>query len=106
TRSSTLLGHAGTFSARWDLHDRRKSMRFRFPAAPALAVITIHISTSPLLSGSGPSSSPGQSGATAGAYLARLCGVPQLEVKNENQAAVCVTAQGDAIGLVGDRTLT
>ncbi len=81
-------------------------MRFRFSAAPALAVIAILILASSLLSSSRAWSAPGQSGATDGAYLARLCGVPQLEVKNENQAAVCVTAQGDAIGLVGDRTLT
>jgi hypothetical protein len=32
--------------------------------------------------------------------------VPQLEVKNENQAAVCITPQGDAISIVGDRTFT
>ena len=72
-------------------------MCLRFAAAPALAVITILIL---------PSSSAGQSGAPDGAYLAKLCGAPQLGVKNENEAAVCVTAQGDAIGLVGDKTFT
>jgi hypothetical protein len=46
------------------------------------------------------------SGATDGAYLARLCGVPQLEVKKENQAAICVTPQGDAVSIVGDPNFT
>ena len=50
--------------------------------------------------------SPGQSFATDGEYLSRLCGLPQLAVKNENQAAVCVTPEGDAISIVGDKTFT
>ena len=32
--------------------------------------------------------------------------MPQLEVKNDNQAAVCVTAKGDAFSIVGDKTFT
>ena len=42
--------------------------------------------------------------ATDGTYLSRFCDQPLLDVTSENQAAVCVTAGGDAIGLVGDRT--
>ncbi|RZT17873.1 hypothetical protein EV589_2121 [Mycobacterium sp. BK558] len=32
--------------------------------------------------------------------------MPQLEVKNDNQAAICITPAGDAIGIVGDKTFT
>ena len=44
--------------------------------------------------------------ATDGEYLATLCGEPRLAVRNAQQSAVCVTAEGDAISLVGDRTFT
>jgi len=44
--------------------------------------------------------------ATDGEYLAKLCGEPRLEMRNARQSAVCVTAEGDAVSLVGDRTFT
>jgi hypothetical protein len=81
-------------------------MRFRFRAVRALVAISILFLAVFFINDSRASASPAQSGATDGAYLATLCGVPELEVKNENQAAVCVTPQGHAIGLVGDSNLT
>ena len=85
---------------------RRKPMSIRFPNVSALAIATIPLLTLSLVSCSSPPSSPVQTFATDGQYLSKLCGPPQLEVKNENQAAVCVTPAGDAFGLVGDRTFT
>ena len=41
-----------------------------------------------------------------GEYLSDLCDQPQLEVQNPDQAAVCVTPEGDALGIVGDSTFT
>jgi hypothetical protein len=92
-------------------------MRFRFSARSGVAFLAIPFLTFTLVScsSSGQSSSPSPSspapsseplGARDGGYLAKLCAVPQLEVKNENQAAVCITPQGDAISIVGDRTFT
>ncbi len=81
-------------------------MRFHFPAVPAMAIVAVSIVTSSLISCSSPKSSPRMSGATDGAYLARLCGVPQLEVKKENQASICVNPQGEAVSIVGDPNFT
>jgi hypothetical protein len=87
-------------------------MRFRFAPVSAVSLLTIPLLTFSLVSCStsaqsaSPSSSREPSGASDGTYLAKLCGVPQLEVKNENQAAVCITKDGDAISIVGDRTFT
>jgi hypothetical protein len=79
-----------------------------------MAAFTVSLLTVSLVSCSSPrqsaapsSATPGpSSGPIDGTYLAKLCGVPQLEVKNENQAAVCITPQGDAVSIVGDRTFT
>ncbi|WP_149440774.1 hypothetical protein [Mycolicibacterium sp. P1-5] len=89
-------------------------MRLRTFPISAMAVATVSLLTVSLVSCSSPrqsaapsSSTPApSSGPIDGTYLAKLCGVPQLEVKNENQAAVCITPQGDAVSIVGDRTFT
>jgi len=41
-----------------------------------------------------------------GSYLAKLSGLPQLEVKNENESAVYASPNGDVISIVGDETST
>jgi hypothetical protein len=59
-----------------------------------------------LINCSPKASAPAGLFATDGEYLSKLCEQPQLAVKSESQAAVCVTADGHAIGMVGDRTFT
>ena len=71
-----------------------------------MAIVAVSIVASSLVSYSSPKSSPRMSGATDGAYLARLCGVPQLEVKKENQASICVNPQGEAVSIVGHPNFT
>ncbi len=81
-------------------------MPIRFPKIGAVALAAIAVLTLSLVSCSSPAAPPGPSFATDGQYLSRLCGPPQLEVKNEKQAAVCATTAGDSFGLIGDRNFT
>jgi hypothetical protein len=81
-------------------------MPFAVSRISALAIAAVPLMTLSLVSCSSPAPSPGQAFATDGEYLARLCESPQLKVKNGNQAAVCLTKEGDAIGMVGDPTFT
>lgn len=41
-----------------------------------------------------------------GTYLAKLSGLPQLEVKNEDESAIYASPNGDVISIVGDDTFT
>jgi hypothetical protein len=79
-------------------------------AIRALAIVTVPLLTFTSVSCSSTNSSSerssGPSFATDGDFLSKLCGSPQLKVENQKQAAVCVTAGGDAFGLVGDPSFT
>lgn len=77
-----------------------------FPGFRVVGRATILLLVASLVGCSSPPSPPADSFAADGEYLASLCGLPQLAVKNAKQAAVCVTAEGNAIGMVGDRTFT
>lgn len=77
------------------------SASIRCPALAGIALLTLT-----LIGCSSPASGPVGIFATDGTYLSRFCDQPLLDVTSENQAAVCVTAGGDAIGLVGDRNFT
>ncbi len=48
----------------------------------------------------------GSHGVIDGKYLARLSGLPQLEVKTPNESAIWITPEGDAISIVGDEDFT
>ncbi|WP_418770078.1 hypothetical protein [Mycobacterium neumannii] len=78
------------------------SMPIRLSRVNAVAIAAISVLTLSLVS----CSSPAQTFATDGNFLSELCGPPQLRVENGNQAAVCLTKDGDAIGIVGDPTFT
>lgn len=81
-------------------------MSNRFPAARFLAVAGIPLLTLTLMGCSSPEAPSAGMSAKDGKYLSNLCDQPRLEVNSENEAAVCVTVGGDAIGIVGDRNFT
>ena len=85
-------------------------MSHRFPGSLVLALAAVPVLSASLVSCASPPSPPSAPGAGSfasdGQYLSKLCDQPQLEVKNAEQAAVCVTADGHAIGIVGDRNFT
>jgi hypothetical protein len=87
-------------------------MPFTVSRISAFAIAAVPLLTFSLVSCSSPapspspSPSPGQAFATDGDFLAKLCESPQLKVANDKQAAVCLTKEGDAFGLIGDPFFT
>ena len=82
------------------------SQRVRRSALAILATSALAVS----VAGCSPSDSEADSGPVPapvnGQYASELCDLPQLEVRTADQAAVCVTTEGDAVGVVGDSTFT